>query len=97
MSDSGYLICNPKGVSTHRLRITGLVFVCHINEKSDLAEMPNSGNMEPEETTSRSQIGPLVKGWGHEPTHKTFDPKLVQSKRNARTKMEQRLKGTPSR
>jgi hypothetical protein len=39
-----------------------------------------------------SQTGPSVEGWGHQPTYNTFDPKLVLSKRNAGTKMEQRLK-----
>jgi hypothetical protein len=57
-----------------------------------LAEMPNSKNMEPEETTSSSQTGLPVEGWGYQSTYKTFDPKLLLSKRNAGTKMEQRLK-----
>ena len=56
-----------------------------------LAERPNSWDVEPEETTSSSQTGHPVEGWGHQPTYKTFDPKLVLSKRNAGTKMEQRL------
>ena len=56
-----------------------------------LAEMPERGDMEPEETTSSSQTGLPVEEWGHQPTYKTFDPKLLLSKRNAGTKMEQRL------
>jgi hypothetical protein len=61
-----------------------------------LAEMPNSGDMEPEETTSSSQTGPPVEGWGHQLTYKTLDPKLVLSQRTAGTKMEQRLKEWPT-
>lgn len=30
-----------------------------------LAEIPNSGDMEPEETTSSSHAGPPVEGWEH--------------------------------
>ena len=54
--------------------------------------MLNSGDMALEETTSSSQTGPPVEGWGHQPTYKTFDPKLVLSKRNAVGETEQRLK-----
>jgi hypothetical protein len=54
--------------------------------------MPNSGDIEPEETTSSTQTGPSVERQGHQPTYKTFNPKLLLSKRNAETKMEQRLK-----
>jgi hypothetical protein len=57
-----------------------------------LAEILNIWDMEPEETTSSSQIGSTVEGWRHQPTYKTFEPKLVLSKRNAGTKMEQRVK-----
>jgi hypothetical protein len=53
-----------------------------------LAKMPNSGDMESEETTSSSQMGSWVEEWGHQPTYKVFYPKLVLSKRNAGTKME---------
>lgn len=60
-----------------------------------LAKIPNSGDMEPEEATP-SQTGPLVEGWRHQDTNKTFHPKLFLSKRNARTKMGQRLKKRPS-
>ena len=35
-----------------------------------LAEMLNSEDMEPEETTSIIQTGPLVEGWGYQPTYK---------------------------
>jgi hypothetical protein len=40
-----------------------------VNEVT-LAGMPNNGEMESEETTSSSQTGPPVKGWGHQPTCK---------------------------
>jgi hypothetical protein len=52
-----------------------------------LAKMPQSKDMEPE-TTSSSQTGPWVDGWGHQPIYKTCNPKLLQ-KRNAGSKMEQ--------
>ena len=45
-----------------------------------LTKMPNSGHMEPGETTSSSQTGSLVEGWGHQLTYKTFDPNLFLSK-----------------
>ena len=52
-----------------------------------LAKMANnSRDMEPEEPTSSSQTGPLVEGWGHQPTYKTLNPKLLPCKRNAGTK-----------
>ena len=35
-----------------------------------LAEMLNSEDMEPEETTSIIQTGPPVEGWGYQPTYK---------------------------
>ena len=57
-----------------------------------LAKISNSGDMEPEETTSGSQTGRPVERWGHQSTYKTLDPKLLLSKRNSGTKMEQRLK-----
>lgn len=41
-----------------------------------LMKMPNSGNMESEETTSSSQSGLTVEGWGYQPAYKTFGPKL---------------------
>jgi hypothetical protein len=57
-----------------------------------LSEMPNSGEMEPEETTSRIYTGSPVESWGYLPSFKIFDPELFLSKRNTGTKMEQRLK-----
>jgi hypothetical protein len=33
--------------------------------------------------------GPQLEGWGHQPSFKNFDPKLVLSKRKAGTIMEQ--------
>jgi hypothetical protein len=56
-----------------------------------LAKMLNSGDIEPEVTTSSSQAEHPVEGWGHQTTYKTFDPKLTLSKTNAGTKMEQRV------
>ena len=45
-----------------------------------LAEMPNSGDMGPEETTSRSQTGSPMEEWGNQPTYTIFDLKSVLSK-----------------
>jgi hypothetical protein len=42
-------------------------------------------------TTSSNQIELPVEGCEHEPIYKTFDPKLLLSKRNSGTKMKQRL------
>jgi hypothetical protein len=61
-----------------------------------LAEMSNSGEMEPEEPTSSRQTGPPVEVWQHQPTFKTFDSDLFLSKRNVETKMEWRLKEWPT-
>jgi hypothetical protein len=61
-----------------------------------LNKMPNSGEIEPEETTSSSQTGLSVERWRHQHTFKIFNPELFLSKRNAGTKMEQRLKEWPS-
>jgi hypothetical protein len=60
------------------------------------AEISNSGDLEPEETTSSRHTGPPVEGWRHQPTYKIFDPKLLLFKGNIRTKMEQRLKKWPT-
>jgi hypothetical protein len=57
-----------------------------------LAEVPNSADTEPKETTFSSQTGPPVEESGHQPTYKTFDPKLVLSEINSGTKIEQKLK-----
>jgi hypothetical protein len=61
------------------------------NEGDILAQMFNSGYTETEEVISFSQAGTPVERWGHESTHNTFDTKFVLSKRNPRTKMEQKL------
>jgi hypothetical protein len=45
--------------------------------------MPNSRDMEPEGTTSRSQTRPSVADWPHQPTYKTFKTKLLLFKRNS--------------
>jgi hypothetical protein len=57
-----------------------------------LAKMPNSENMEPEDTICRSQTGAPLEGWEKRPTYKTFDLKLFLSKTNAGTKMKEKLK-----
>jgi hypothetical protein len=48
-----------------------------------LAKMPKSEEMEIEETTRTP-----MERWGHQSTYKTFNPKLLLSKRNTGTKME---------
>jgi hypothetical protein len=58
-----------------------------------LAEMSNSGEMDSEEAIiSHSQTSPQLERWGHQTIYKTFNSKLLLSKRNAGTKMGQRLK-----
>jgi hypothetical protein len=47
-----------------------------------LAEISKSEDIVPEDIISSSQT---MKGWGHQPTYKTFDSKLLLSKRNAGT------------
>jgi hypothetical protein len=61
-----------------------------------LAEMPNSGEREPKETTSSRNTGPPGNRWSHPSTFKISDPELFLSKRNEGTKVEQRLKEWPS-
>ena len=50
----GRISRNPKrpGMGTLSIQVT-------------LAEMPNSGDIEAEESTSYTQAGPPVEGWGH--------------------------------
>jgi hypothetical protein len=55
-----------------------------------LVKLFNSGGMEHEKVTSYSQTGSRVEGQRHHPTHKTFDPNFVLSKRNAGTRMDKR-------
>jgi hypothetical protein len=57
-----------------------------------LAELPNSGNIEHEDTTFSSYTGPSVEEREHQFTQKVFNTKILSSKRNLGTKMEQRLK-----
>ena len=68
----------------------------HMGKKSAVRlpalKMPKGGEMEHEETTSSSELWPTVEGSGHHAILKMFDPELFLSKRNAVTKMEQRLK-----
>jgi hypothetical protein len=58
--------------------------------------MTNTRDIEPEETTSGSQAQSPMEGLGYQPIHKTFVTKFVLFKRNAGTKMEQRLKEWPN-
>ena len=44
-----------------------------------LAEMTNSGEIEPGETASNRQTGLPVEAWGHQPTFKNFDPEFFES------------------
>jgi hypothetical protein len=60
-----------------------------------LAKILNSGEMEPEETTSSGQIWPTMERWSHPLIFKNFDPELFLSKGNAGTKVEQRMKEKP--
>ena len=57
-------------------------------QRPDFAEVPNSGDMKPEETTSSRLAGHPIEGWGHQPTYETLHAKLLLSKGNAGTKME---------
>ena len=56
-----------------------------------LAEIPNSGEMEPEEPTYNIQIGAPVEGYSHQINCKIFHPELFLSKRNEEEKMRQSL------
>ena len=60
-----------------------------------LAKMPNSGEIELEETTSGAQTWVPVEAGDHQPIFKIFKPELFLSKGNAGTKMEERLKERP--
>ena len=40
------------------------------------------GNMETDVATSCTQVGLPVEGGGHQPTHKTFNPKFLQRRKN---------------
>lgn len=59
-----------------------------------LAEKHSNGYMEHDEATSCSKARSPMEWYIHEPTHKTFDPKFGLSTRNARTKMEQKLRAS---
>jgi hypothetical protein len=61
-----------------------------------LAKMPNSEEIDSEESTSSRYTGLLVEEWGQPPIFKVFDSELFLSKRNAETKVKQRLKERPS-
>ena len=53
-----------------------------------LAKMPNSGDMEPAEIISNSQIGPTSGGMGceYQAIYKTFHPKIASNKKKRRDK-----------
>jgi hypothetical protein len=45
---------------------------------ANLSQNAQQWDKEPEETTYSSQTGPLMKGWGHQPTYlQNFCPKIV--------------------
>lgn len=52
----------------------------------------SSGYTEDVEVTSCSQAGPR-EGKGQQPTHETFNPKVVLSIRNTGTKVDQNMRG----
>ena len=41
------------------------------------------GGMEPKEPTTCTVAGSPMEQWGHQSTHKTFNPKFILSTRNA--------------
>ena len=47
------------------------------SEGVTLAVTHSIGDMEPGEAASCGQAGTPVEGQGHQPIHKTFDPKLI--------------------
>ena len=61
-----------------------------------LAKMNKSANMEPEQPNSNSQTGPPKEGWGLKSTLIIFPSKLLISKVDAGTKIEQRMNKGPS-
>jgi hypothetical protein len=56
----------------------------------DFAEIPSSRRYRNEVATSCSQAGLSVKGGGHQPNHRNFNPKFVLPTRYAGIRMEQR-------
>ena len=68
-----------------------------ISRKSPGPEIWEACRSQLEEATCYSQEGFPVEGYKHQPTHKTLDPKFFLSKRNARAKMEQRLRACPTK
>jgi len=62
---------------------------CHLVLK---VEMPNSGRGNLKRPPPVDRQGHKGKGWGYQPTVKISDLELFLSKRNTRTKMEQKLK-----
>lgn len=61
-----------------------------------LAKMSTTGEMEPEESTTSSWMGPPMKGWGNQSTFKNSDPELFLSKRNAGAEIKQSVKEWPT-
>ena len=62
-----------------------------------LAEIPNRGEMEPEETTFSVETWSPVEGWGHLPISKFLTQNCSCPKEMQGQKMEQRQKERPSR
>lgn len=61
-----------------------------------LAKMLSGGRYNLKTSPPKKYTGPAVEGWGHPSILKIFDTELFLSKRNARTKMKQRLEERPS-
>ena len=57
-----------------------------------LDEMPNSGERELVESTSRRKTGHQVEGWGCQPGVKNTDLELFLSKRTTGSKLEKRMR-----
>ena len=51
-----------------------------------LSKIPNTGDMKTEDFTSCCYEKPQFEGYGHKPTHKTFNPKCGFSKIFSREK-----------
>jgi hypothetical protein len=62
-----------------------------------LAVIHSIGDTEPGNAASCSQAGTPVEQQGHQCIHKTFDPKLILSTRNAGIGDEAETKGTTNR
>lgn len=67
-----------------------------MSQHGDLSKMPKSVGKDPKETISINKAGLPVEECVYYPTYKLFDPKFVTSKRNAGTKVGQRLAEWPT-